>query len=419
MDVSVQAPSPVADLLASTGLRMLFQPILELESGDVVGFEALARGPLGSDLERPGDLFAAAAREGILPELDRACRGIAVEEAVAADLDPSQLLFVNAEPAGLDHGGVLDRLAERGLERISIVVELTERALTSRPSEVLSAVRWLRERGCRIALDDVGVDERSLALMPFLFPDLIKLDMRVVQNQLPPLDAARVLNAVGAEAERSGAVIVAEGIETAEHLGRAEAMGATLGQGWLLGPPAPLPLDSPPSGAPDLPARTPASGSQGTPFELISGSRRVRRGGRGDKRLLTALARQLEGEAMTLAGEVVVISTFQDRRFFDPATRRRYERIAQRAALVGAVGVGMGVAPGVGVRGADLEPEDALRDEWNVIVISPHFSGAFVARDLGDDGRDIERRFDYFLTYDRELVADSATRLLPRIVPVI
>ena len=71
------------------------------------------------------------------------------------------------------------------------------------------------------------------------------------------------------------------------------------------------------------------------------------------------------------------------------------------------------------MRGADLDPDDGLRDEWNVIVISLHFSGAFVAHNLGDGGPDADRRFDYFLTYDRELVSDSATRLLQRIVPVL
>ena len=118
-----------------------------------------------------------------------------------------------------------------------MVVELTERALTDRPAEVLAAVAWLRERGCGIALDDVGVDERSLALMPFLAPDVIKLDMSLIQARGATPVAARVLNAVAAEAERSGAVLLAEGIETEEHLARARAVGATLGQGWLFGRP--------------------------------------------------------------------------------------------------------------------------------------------------------------------------------------
>src|SRR4029453_11490950 len=91
-----------------------------------------------------------------------------------------------------------------------------------------------------IAIDDVGADPRSLALMPFLEPDVIKLDMRLVQAQ-PSAEIARVTHAVSAEAERSGARVIAEGIETEAHAHRAAALGADLAQGWLFGRPGPLP----------------------------------------------------------------------------------------------------------------------------------------------------------------------------------
>ncbi|HJZ36307.1 MAG TPA: hypothetical protein VJ204_08555, partial [Solirubrobacterales bacterium] len=76
--------------------------------------------------------------------------------------------------------------------------------------------------------------------------------------------------------------------------------------------------------------------------------------------------------------------------------------------------------PGRGIRGADIEPDDRLRGEWDVVVVGPHFAGAFVARDLGEvdgPGPDAERRFEYFLTYDRDLVTDAARALLHRLVP--
>src|ERR1700761_6484302 len=79
--------------------------------------------------------------------------------------------------------------------------------------------------------------------MPFLAPDVIKLDRGLTQDLVPPSVGARVINAVRAEAERSGATILAEGIETERHLERALAMGAKLGQGWLFGRPGPLNLD--------------------------------------------------------------------------------------------------------------------------------------------------------------------------------
>ena len=78
----------------------------------------------------------------------------------------------------------------------------------------------------------------------------------------------------------------------------------------------------------------------------------------------------------------------------------------------------MSEEPALRVRGADLKQDEALQDEWNVVVISPHFAGAFVARDLGDaDVPDSDRRFDFFVTYERELVARAAHALMARIYP--
>jgi EAL domain-containing protein (putative c-di-GMP-specific phosphodiesterase class I) len=417
--------SPLTDtahgLMRSDSLRTLYQPIVDLADGHVAGYEALARGPVGSPLEMPATLFGAATEEGILGAFDRACRGVAIRGALEAGLDGDDYLFLNVEPAGLEAHGVLDRIGEDGLGRLSVVVELTERALASRPSEVLAAVRWLRERGCRIALDDVGIDPRSLGLMPFVAPDVIKLDRGLTQGVVPDHEAARVINAVRAEAERSGAVILAEGIETEHQRDRALAMGATLGQGWLFGRPGPLPRRRDSTGrrrdVAALPLRAADPDTDRTPFERIADRRAVLA---GDKRLLLSLSRQLEQEAFAVQGESVVIATFQDVRFFTDRTRHRYERIADDAALVGAIGVDVPARPGGGIRGADIEPDDRLRGEWDVVVVGPHFAGAFVARDLGEldgPGPDEERRFEYFMTYDRDLVTDAARALLHRLVP--
>ena len=354
MSVQTRTFGSARDLLATGGLRALFQPIVDLGVGTTVGYEALARGPIGSALEMPDDLFGVAREEGVLERLDRACRSCALSTAFAAGLPSDDLLFLNVEPAGLDEGGVLDRMGEDHLTQVSVVVELTERALTARPREVLAAVRWLRERDCRIALDDVGLDPRSLGLMPFVAPDIIKLDRKVTQGMLPEATAARVINAVRAESERSGAIVLAEGIETEAHRRRAEAMGAKLGQGWLFGRPAPLDLAMGRSAIraartasrrSTSPAACPTKRPTRRPFEQIADPRSILR---GDKRLLLSLSRQLEQEATAVQGEAVVLSTFQDARFFSPRMRRRYERIAERASLVGALGVGLAEVPAAG-----------------------------------------------------------------------
>ena len=96
----------------------------------------------------------------------------------------------------------------------------------------------MRRAGWKVALDDVGADSASLALMPFLRPEVVKLDLRLVQ-QRPDADVAGIVAAVNAYAQRSGALVLAEGIEHDQHLQIARSLGATLGQGWLFGRPGP------------------------------------------------------------------------------------------------------------------------------------------------------------------------------------
>jgi len=109
------------------------------------------------------------------------------------------------------------------------------------------------------------------------------------------------------------------------------------------------------------------------------------------------------------------MSTFQERRYFTAETAQRYSELAADAALVAAVGVGMDAEPAPGVRGLHIEADESLRGEWNVIVLGPHFGAAFVARDLGDDLPDRDRRFDFALTHDRDLVTEAARAMMRRL----
>jgi Sensory domain in DIguanylate Cyclases and Two-component system/EAL domain len=243
----------------------------------------------------------------------------------------------------------------------------------------------------------------------------VKVDLRLLQGAATA-SAGRTVNAINAEAERTGATVLAESIETDAHLFHAAAVGAHLGQGWLFGHPGPLPV-SPPEpvdahipvvhGAPRLPGRA-------TPFSLVSEQRPCRR---GDKKLLLALSRQLEAYAAEIGHEAVLLATFQHRRFFTEPQASRYRVLADYLAFVGVFAEGLEAHPVAGVRGADLHDRPELAQEWNVLVIGPHFAGGFVARDLGDDGPDEARRFDYAMTFDRELVSAAASILMQQVRP--
>lgn len=242
----VQDDVVLDELLAQRRIACVYQPIVDLRSRSVVAYEALARGPAGSSLERPDALFRAAHDAGRLVDLDWACREAAVRGAVEAGLPAGSTLFVNVEAATLGHPPPrrMAGLVREASERFQIVVEITERALTDRPAELLGAVQQARSLGLAVAVDDVGADPRSLAVMPLLSPDVIKLDLRLVQRR-PDAEIASVVNAVVAQIERTGGTVVAEGIETEEHLEAALSIGATVGQGWLFGRPGPLPAPDP------------------------------------------------------------------------------------------------------------------------------------------------------------------------------
>lgn len=404
----------LARAIAGQGLRAVFQPVVDLASADVVAYEALARGPLGSALERPDRLFAAARSAGRLTELDWACRTAALEAVEAAGVATGTTVLVNVEPEtlGAPQPAVAEAVMNRAERTLRPFVEITERAITARPAELLAAVGRMRERGYGVAIDDVGADPRSLALIPLLRPDLIKLDLRLVQ-QNPSLEVASIVSAVNAESERTGASVLAEGIETSEHLALARSMGATLGQGWLFGRPENLRPGAATAGIPRVPMSPPATVSS-SPCSIAAARTPLRT---ATKPLLQAISLHLERQASLLGSHGIILGAFEHERYFTAWTARRYERLAADAGFVAAFGQDLEPEPAPGVRGADLAVGDAVVTEWDVVVLSPHFAGALVARDLGDTGPEATRRFDHAVTYDRDTVVAVAQSLLARVQP--
>ena len=397
------------------GVRSLYQPIVELATGNIVGYEALARGPEGTALESPVALFDAAHREQRVIELDWACRVAAITGAFNARLHPPATLFVNAEPEALGAPAPhpeQQELVRHATAELSVFVEVTERAIALRPAELLETVERLRAAGFGIALDDVGADRRSLAMLPLLRPDVVKLDISLIHNH-PSRLSGEIMNGVCAYAEQTGATILAEGVEHEGHLLAAQTLGATLAQGWHFGRPAPLPERlnvSRPATTLGVAPRVVAP----SPVALVHARRGL---SIGRKDVLLSVSRALEAQAMEVGEHAIVVSTFQDAAHFTPATYNRYRDLAARVAFVAALGVGLDEEPAPGVRGSSLAADDVLRGEWDIAVIGPHYAGALVARDLGDSGPDRERRFEFVLTFDRELVVDVAASLIARVRP--
>jgi EAL domain-containing protein (putative c-di-GMP-specific phosphodiesterase class I) len=395
------------------GVVPAYQPIVALSNDRIVGFEALARWP---DFDAsPEAVFERATARGTLDTLDARCIHAALVGALRDELQPGALLLVNCEPTSHYVGPENDEFLARGRELYRIAFEFTERGLLAHPRELLRKLAAARADGFLVALDDVGANPDSLALLDVVCPDIIKLDLAMVQAN-PTRDQARTLSAVLAHRERTGAVILAEGIETDEHLERALAVGATLGQGILFGQAATLRGD----GA-AIPWSEPLQDRVirvecRSPFEIVERSCPVRT---SRKSTLAALSQHLESQAQHSADPPMLMTALQRVCHFTADTRQRYRRLGGRLPLVAVFGEEVPEELGPGVRGVRLDSSDPLCREWAVVMLGPHTAGALVAREQGDDHRlteapDDERRFELAITHDRGLVTRCARSLLER-----
>ena len=219
-------------------LRAVFQPIVSVESGLVVGYEGLIRGPAGSILESPDALIKEAYRQNRVVEFDWSARASASRAALAANLAPDDMLFLNIEPVALASScpGDLWPVIEEAFDRFRVVLEITERSLDHDPRTLFEGIDRQRPTVSGLALDDVGADVRAMSMLPVIRPDVIKLDLEVTQNA-PSREGMRVLHFAYEEAERTGVTILAEGVETKQHHEVVRAVGAPLAQGWLYGKP--------------------------------------------------------------------------------------------------------------------------------------------------------------------------------------
>jgi diguanylate cyclase (GGDEF)-like protein/PAS domain S-box-containing protein len=410
-----QASDELERILAGRLITAVFQPIVTIATDEIVAYEALSRGPAGSILERPDRLFAAAHHAGRLEELDWLCRIRAVAAAMDARLGRDVALFVNCEPSAVGSPCPPEHLPTwaRAQDQLELVLEITERAVTDRPAELSRLVGEHRAAGRGIALDDLGADVRSLALLPFIEPDVIKLDLRLVQDR-PSTEQAAIVSALLAESERTGSILLAEGIETDAHRDVARSLGATLGQGWRWGRPGPLP-DRRHRAWRRPPLRDAHPWRGRTPFEVVAAQCPT---AEASKSLLLPMSHHLETRTLGIGEGAVLLSAFQDAKHFTPRTIDRYVMLARGASLVAALGVGLDSEPAPGVRGAHIDPDDPLTGEWSVIVIGPHFAGALVAQDLGSTGREADRRFVFTTTYRRGLIIAAARTLLERLTAV-
>ncbi|MDJ0394605.1 EAL domain-containing protein [Rhodococcus sp. G-MC3] len=395
-------------ILGPNSLRTDFAPLVDLLTNEVIGYEAIVRGPEDSAFAEPAALASAARAMDMTVDLDLVRWAGAVDGAAGTKELEGLPLFIAIDPDTLPH------LPDRGdVDAGTAVLQLDETALIRRPAQLLRAVADVRRLGWAIAVDHVGVRPESLALLPLLEPDVVKLDRSLITRK-PGSFTARVVNAVAAYTERTGAIVMAEGIDTEDAVGIALALGARVGQGRFFTEQRTAPVERSARLSPLNFRTSPERGSlpRSSPYQLAAAGRDSKP---STKRLLVEVSKGLESIAGQSLQTAVILGSFEKREHFTALTARRWEVMATSAALVGALAVGMDPEPAPRVRGADLEPDDPVRAEWVVVVLSPHFSAVLAAKDFGDTGPDMDRRFSYVLSHDPQLTVDCARSLLLRL----
>lgn len=220
----------VERILAARALAPVYQPIHDLAAGGIVGWEALTRFESGI---RPDEQLAEAHAVGLGLELEALCAAMALEGANA--LPAVGWVSINAAPALITEVGRLSPLLASAQR--PVVLEVTEHAAVRDYGEIRAALA--RFGGVRLSVDDAGAGYASLHHIVELRPHFVKLDHSLVADI--DRDPARqaLITGLSYFARISGCELIAEGIETEAELAMLRSLEITLGQGYLLGAPAP------------------------------------------------------------------------------------------------------------------------------------------------------------------------------------
>jgi EAL domain-containing protein (putative c-di-GMP-specific phosphodiesterase class I) len=230
----------IGRLMRQHAVAMVFQPIVEFSTGRSVGFEALARFRRRAG---PGRWFAEAARVGMGTALELLTIRLALEQL--GQVPAGSFLSVNLSPPSLASPSLGEIL--ESVDGHRVVFELTEHAGVESYGVLDHELQPFRDRGVRLAIDDVGAGFASLKHVLSLAPDMLKLDISLTTR----IDTDRVRRALVASlvtfADQVGTTLTAEGIATGRELNVLVDLGVRFGQGYFLGRPKPLFLLGPPA----------------------------------------------------------------------------------------------------------------------------------------------------------------------------
>ncbi|MFL9923535.1 GGDEF domain-containing protein [Herbaspirillum lusitanum] len=235
------------EIIAQRNLTALFQPIVRMRNGDILGYEGLIRGPSNTPLHSPLNLFKVARAHNLSVQVEYLCRHIVMARFAQSGLPGN--LFLNVSPGALMqpkaiHGETLRYLEKLGINPQRIIIELTENEPTYDYVSLRNAVMYYREMGFQIAIDDLGEGFSSLRLWSELQPEYVKIDMHFIQGINHDPMKLQFVRSIQEIAEKSGSIVIAEGIESQAELLTIRDLGIACGQGYHIARPMAEPMTS-------------------------------------------------------------------------------------------------------------------------------------------------------------------------------
>ncbi|MBN2222215.1 MAG: GGDEF domain-containing protein [Vallitaleaceae bacterium] len=227
----------ILTIIQDEDISTLYQPIVNLVNAEIMGYEALSRGPEWSSLFSPIHLIQEAELHGYSYELEFLMRKKAFENLSGMDL--RQKLFVNVNPNFIrsdkvEQGRTLQLIEGSGIRPENIVFELTEHTMITDYDAFNEILNHYRKQKYKIAIDDVGAGYSGLRTIRETIPEYVKIDMELIRHIDKDTVKESLIDAILSFATKTGIKVIAEGIETEAELKKLMEIGVHYGQGYFL-----------------------------------------------------------------------------------------------------------------------------------------------------------------------------------------
>ncbi len=242
-DTPVQLYSQLESILKNENVKPVFQPIISLRDGSILGYEALSRGPAGTPLQNPDTMFSVARECGKLWELELLCRSKALESVYKQNTPIS--LFLNVNPFVIHDeqfmkGFTKDYLKKYNINPKNIFFEITEKSAMEDMTGFKQTIEHYKNQNYKIAIDDAGAGYSGLTMITDIHPHYIKLDIKLIHDIDKDEYKKELVKSLYEFCRVSNVFLIAEGIETKEQLSTLINIGVHYGQGYFIQKPQEL-----------------------------------------------------------------------------------------------------------------------------------------------------------------------------------